>query len=549
MQGVAQMTQGRRPLLDGWLTLAIVLAAAVLLPVVAVIWIALTPVENIWPHLLSTTLPRYMTNSVVLMALVGGMAAVIGTGCAWLVVMTRFPGRRWLEWALLLPLALPAYIAAFAIVDFLEFAGPLQTTLREMMGWQTPRDYWFPQVRSRGMAAWVLGFALYPYVYFLARAIFRSQSAATLEVARALGHGPWACFFRVGLPLARPGIVAGVAIVMMETLNEFGAMEFFGVQTLTTGIFTVWLEASNAGGAAQIACVILAFVLALVVLEKASRRNIRFHETARQMRPPQPAALTGARAWAATLACALPVAFGFLLPLGILLRHVAAHADAWAEPELWHATLRSVGLAGGAALVTVTAAMLLIFGARLRMNRRVRTLIPVTTIGYAAPGAVLGLGVLLPLAWADHRMADAIQALTGYDPGLLLVGSAGAVIFAYSVRFFAIAVGSVDAAFGKISPNLGPAARSLGLRPRAVLSRIYAPMVRGALGTATLLIFVDSIKELPATLLLYSDMTLATSVYARASAEDIEGAAPAALVVIAVSLIAVAIVAATNRAR
>lgn len=544
--------RSRRPLQtrpDGWMLLAGAVAVLVVTPIVAVIWIALFPAENIWPHLWSTTLPRYVTNSLVMMAGVGALAAVIGTGCAWLVVMTRFPGRGWLQWALLLPLALPAYIAAFAVVDFLEFAGPLQTGLRALFGWQTPRDYAFPEVRSRGMAIVVMAAALYPYVYFLARAVFRSQSAATLEVARSLGRGPWACFWHVGLPLARPAIAAGVAIVMMETLNEFAAMEFFGVQTLTTGIFTVWLEASNAGGAAQLACVILAFVLALVVVEKASRRNIRFFETARQIRPAEPTQLRGWRAAVATLVCAIPFALGFVLPMGILLRHVLAHAHAWADPALWQAAARSVFLAGSAALVTVAAAVLLVYGARLSMSRGVRNMLPVTTIGYAAPGAVLGLGILLPLAWTDHHLADAVQWLTGVDPGLLLIGSAGAVVLAYGVRFFAIAVGTIDAAFGKVSPNMGAAARSLGQGARATLWRVYVPLVRGALGTAALLIFVDGVKELPATLLLYSRETLATAVYFRASAEDIEGAAPAALVVVAVSLAAVAVMALTNRDR
>lgn len=534
---------------DFWLVLALTLAALVLLPVISVIWIAFHPTENIWPHLVATALPRYLQNSLVMMFGVGLLAGVIGTGCAWLVVMTRFPGQRWLEWALLLPLAIPAYISAFVMVDFLEFAGPVQGTLRALFGWKTPRDYFFPEVRSAGMAIVVMASVLYPYVYFLARAVFRNQSAATLEVARTLGVGPWGCFWRVGLPLARPAIAAGVAIVMMETLNEYGAMQFFGVQTLTTGIFTTWLEASNAGGAAQIACVMLAFVLGLVAVEKASRRNIRFHETARQVRPPEPQVLRGWAGLAAGLACLLPFVVGFALPLGILAQHVLAHAEVWARPALWQAAGRSLLLASSAAVVTISAAVLLVYGARLSGSPRVRALVPLTTIGYAAPGAVLGLGVLIPLAWLDHRLADMILALTQADPGLLLVGSAGAVVFAYSVRFFAIAVGTIDAAFGKISPNLGPAARSLGQGAGAVLRRVYLPLVKGAVGTAALLIFVDSVKELPATLLLYSKETLATLVYFRASAEDFEGASPAALMVVGASLVAVLVMAAANRDR
>lgn len=542
-----QNITGRVRRLDGWTVLVLALAGLVIMPIISVVWIAFNPVENIWRHMMANSLPRYLTNSVILMAGVGVLAGIIGTGTAWLVVMTRFPGRRVLEWALLLPLALPAYIAAFALVDFLEYAGPVQTGMRDAFGWETRRDYTFPEVRSRGFAIAVLAFALYPYVYFLARSVFRSQSAAALEVARALGQTGWGAFWRVGLPLARPAIVAGMALVMMETLNEFGAMEFFGVQTLTTGIFTVWLEASNAGGAAQLACVILGFVLILVAAEKLSRRNIQFHETARQSRPPAPSVLHGSKAFLAFLACLVPVLIGFAAPLLIILELGAGRMEEWSNLDLWRAAGRSVGMAGGAAMITVAAAVLLVYGARLWSNAWIRALVPITTIGYAAPGAVLGLGVLLPLAWADHRVADGILWLTGFDPGLLLVGSAGAVIFAYCVRFFAIAVGTIDAAFGKVSPNLEPAARSLGQGGRAVLTRVYLPLIRGAVGTAALLIFVDSIKELPATLLLFSEQTLATEVYNRASAEDFSGAAPAALMVVLTSLVAVGVMATTTR--
>lgn len=527
--------------------MGLAIAALVVLPIATVFYLALFPEENIWPHMASTTLPRYLRNSMIMMAGVGVLAGSVGTLAAWLVVMYRFPGRRVLQWALLLPLSLPAYIAAFAVVDFLEYAGPLQTWLREVFGWATKRDYVFPEIRSRGVAILVLASALYPYVYFLTRSVFRSQSGAAIEVARALGCGPISSFFRVGLPLARPAIAASVAIVMMETLNEFGAMEFFAVQTLTTGIFSVWLDGSNAGGAAQLACVILVFVMVLVVLEKFSRRRIKFHETARNMRPPQPVALPRGTGWAAAAFCTLPILTGFILPIGILLDHALGRAALWTDPELWQFTARTVALSGIAALVTVIAGVLLVFSVRLMRNGFMARLLPVTTIGYAAPGAVLGLGILFPFAAMDHTVADAILWVTGTDPGLLLVGSMGAVVLAYCVRFFAISVGTIDAAFTKISPSLGMASRSLGKTPRQTLLHLYTPLIKGAVATAALLIFVDSAKELPATLLLYSEQTLATAVYSKASLEDIEGAAPAALVIVLISLIAVAIVSFTNR--
>ncbi len=534
---------------SGWTLVSVTIAALVITPILAIVWLALFPTENIWPHLISTTLPRYLSNSFLMMALVGIVSALVGTGAAWIVVMYRFPLRGLMQWGLLLPLALPAYIGAYALVDFWEYAGPFQTGLRAVFGWNSAADYWFPEVRSLGAAVLVLAASLYPYVYFLARAAFREQSGAALEVSRALGCGPWASFFRVGLPLARPAIVAGSAIVMMETLNDFGAVEFFAVQTLTTGIFTVWLEASNAGGAAQIACVILIFVLLLVTLEKISRRKIRFHETAKQKRPVEPVHLAGVPAAIALIGCMIPVVVGFVMPISIMASHALGSAELWSQPALWKATLTTIKVSGLAAVITVSAGLVMVYGARLSASRLPRLLAPATTIGYAAPGAVLAIGILIPFAALDNRFADAWLALSGVDPGLLLTGTAGAVIFAYAVRFFAVAYGSIDAAFGRVTPNMELAARSLGHSAGSSLWRVHMPIIRGSMATAALLIFVDCVKELPATLLLrpFGMNTLATKVYDFASLEDINGAAPAALVIVGVSLIAVGIMALNSR--
>lgn len=534
--------------LSGWPIVSVAIATLVITPILAIVWLALFPTENIWPHLISTTLPRYLANSILMMSLVGLITATVGTGAAWIVVMYRFPGRKIVEWGLLLPLALPAYIGAYALVDFWEYAGPFQTGMRALFGWNSPVDYWFPEVRSLGAAVLVIAASLYPYVYFLARTAFREQSGSAIEVSRALGCGPWASFWRVGLPLARPAIVAGSAIVMMETLNDFGAVEFFAVQTLTTGIFTVWLEASNAGGAAQIACVILIFVLVLVTLEKFSRRKIRFHETAKQKRDVAPTVLTGSRALIALIGCAIPVFFGFVMPISIMASHALSEPVLWTQPALWQAALTTVKVSGLAALITVAAGVIMVYGARLSNSRIPRLLAPATTIGYAAPGAVLAIGILIPFAALDNRVADTWLALTGTDPGLILTGTAGAVILAYSVRFFAIAFGSIDAAFGRVTPNMGLAARSLGHTAGSSLWRVHVPIIRGSMATAALLIFVDCVKELPATLLLrpFGMDTLATKVYDFASLEDISGAAPASLVIVAVSLTAVGIMAFNN---
>jgi iron(III) transport system permease protein len=534
---------------DGWSMGAAVIAALVLAPVVAVAVIALAPAENIWPHLVATVLPRYLGTTLVLMAAVAVMTAVMGTVTAWLVTMHRFPGRGWLDVALLFPLAIPAYVGAYALVDFTDYAGPVQTALRGAMGWTSARDYWFPETRSLGFAALVLSSALYPYVFLLARAAFREQSGCTYEVARALGTGPCALFLRVGLPLARPAIAAGVALVMMETVADYGTVHHFGVQTLTTGIFSVWLEGNNAGGAAQIALVVLALVLLLVALERAGRRGARYHRLGRSTRPIDRVPLPGAAGWLATLVCLIPFGLGFVMPVAVMAGHALRRPEVWLAPGLGRAFLNTLTVAGMAAAVTVAGALFLVYGVRLSGRALPRRLLPLTMLGYAAPGAVLAVGFLIPLAALDHRVADGLLALTGHDPGLLITGTAGALVLAYAVRFFAVAQGATDSAFGRVSPTLPMAARSLGRGAGGVLRAVYLPLMRGSVAAALLVVFVDCVKELPATLLLrpFNYNTLATRVFELASLERLSEAAPAALLVMAVGLAAVLVLARATR--
>ena len=536
---------------DRWSLGALVISALVLLPVAAVFWLAAFPTENIWPHLAATVLPRYLATTLILMAGVGALAGVVGTGTAWLVAMHDFPGRRLLASALLMPLAIPAYVGAYALVDFLDYAGPVQTALRAAFGWRDAGDYAFPTIRSLPSAILVIGLSLYPYVYLLARAAFREQSGAGFEVARALGAGPWRRFFGVGLPLARPAIAAGVAVVMMEAVNDFGTVDFFGVQTLTTGIFSTWLSGGNAGGAAQIACVILLLIAALVLIERRSRRARRFWQAARAQRPVTRTRLTGWRRLAACAACTLPTLLGFAFPAAVMGWHATIAADGWLAPGLAAALLNTVAVAGAAALATVGLALFMTYGVRMTHRALPRLLLPVTTIGYAAPGAVLGLGVLIPMAALDNRVADGVLAVTGWDPGLLLTGSAAALVYAYVVRFFAIGQGAADAALGRIPPALPLAARSLGCGPAATLRAVHLPLMRGSVAMALLLVFVDAVKELPATLLLrpFGFDTLATRLYDQASLERLSQAAPAALVITAVGLVAVLLLARADAAR
>lgn len=532
-----------------WSVGAFVIAAIVLAPILAVIWIAFHPVENIWPHLLSTTLPRYVRTTLILMLAVGFFAASTGAVTAWLITRYDFAGRRWIEWALLLPLAIPAYVGAYALVDFLEYAGPVQTALREVFGWQTSRDYWFPEIRSLGAAIVVLSAALFPYVYILARAAFREQSGAGEEVAQSLGAGAFGRFWRVGLPLARPAIAAGTAIVMMETVNDFGTVDYFAVQTLTTGIFSVWLESNNAGGAAQIATVVLGLVIFLVTMEKISRRKFQFFSLTTRHRPPDRTTLRGAASACAFAVCFLPFAVGFVLPFGVILNHAAANAERWSDPDLLRALGNTLRVGGIASVLTVLAGVFMVYGVRLSGRSLPRLLLPVTTIGYAAPGAVLGVGILIPLATIDHGLADMVERVTGQPSGLLLTGSAFAIVLAYCVRFFAIAQGAADGAMGRVPPSLAMAARSLGRSKGQVLREIYAPLIRGTVGSALLLVFVDCVKELPATMLLrpFNFDTLATQVHDQASLENLGDASPGAVMIVLVGLVAVALLARANR--
>ena len=532
-----------------WTVLAVGIAAIVMAPILSVVWIAFHPAENIWPHLMASVLPRYLGNTLILMAGVAVLTAVFGAASAWLVAMYRFPGRRWLDFALLFPLAIPAYVGAYALVDFLDYAGPLQSALRATFGWADARDYWFPEVRAHGPAIVVLASALYPYVYLLARAAFREQSGCSYEVARALGAGPLALFWRVGLPLARPAIATGVALALMETVADYGTVQHFGVQTLTTGVFSTWLSGNNAGGAAQIAGVILMLILVLLGLERISRRNARFYRLSKTSRPIAPMALRGWRGWSATLFCLVPFAMGFVLPLAVMLGHAVRRPEVWVAPGLL-AALRNTLLVGGlAAALTVIAAVFLVYGTRMMGRDLARMVLPVTGLGYAAPGAVLALGLLVPLAALDHRVADTVEYLTGRDPGLMLTGTAAAIVLAYFVRFFGIAQGALDAAFGRVSPSLPMAARSLGRTSGGTLRDIYLPLMKGSVATAALVVFVDCVKELPATLLLrpFDFNTLSTRAYELASLEKLGEAAPAALLVMAVGLVAVAFLARANR--
>jgi len=524
-----------------WRGGALAVGAVALAPLVAIVWVALMPGENIWPHLVATVLPRYIENTAILLLGVGAVVLVVGVGTAWLVAVCRFPGRTLFEWALLLPLAAPAYIVAFVYTELLEYAGPLQRALRGVFGWTSAADYWFPEIRSHGGAIFVMSMVLYPYVYLLARAAFREQSSGALEAARMLGRGPWRSFFAVALPMARPAIAAGLALALMETLADFGTVDFFAINTLSRGIFNVWLNMGNIGGGAQLALVMLGVVVVLLWLERHGRRHRRFHRTGTRMPPPVAWPLRGPAAAGAVLACLLPVALGFGVPAIVLVDNAIRYFDiSWTADFVPHLR-NSLLLAGGAAIVTVAVAAFLAWAGRVARSPAVVWASRTASLGYAVPGAVLAIGVLVPFAALDNAIDALARDRLGVSTGLLLSGTVFALLFAYVVRFLAVAYGALETSLGRIPASLDMAARTLGQGPGGSFLRVHLPLMQTSVLAAATLVFVDTMKELPATLILrpFNFDTLATAVYQNASLERLEHASLAALSIVAAGVVPV----------
>lgn len=539
-------SQARKPVVDGilphtlWGWSNVLLAAILSLPVLVIAAHVLFGESVVWQHLMSTVMPTYLRNSLLLALLVGAGTVTIGTVCAWLTVMVEFPGRRQFSWLLLLPLALPAYITAYAYAGMLDFAGPMQTALRSWFDWQAG-DYFFPGIRNLPGAALVLTLVLYPYVYLLARAAFAQQSANALNTARSLGLQPMAVFWRVGVPLARPAIVAGLALVLMETLADYGTVKYFGVQTFTTGIFRTWFGMGDQVAAAQLAAMLLLLILSLIVLERWSRGRRRFissdagfHDVARYC----PGAVVQILA---VLACALPLLLGFTLPALQLGWWTFSQGIEQFNRDFVQLLWNSFSLAGITALLAVALAVLLAFGARLNRALAVQSATRVAGMGYAIPGTVIAVGVIIPLALLDNQLDSFLRARFDVSSGLLLSGTLVALVFAYLVRFLSVSLQSLDAGLAKISPAMDVSAAGLGCRPWQMLRRVHLPLLRGTMITALLLVFVDVLKELPATLILrpFNFNTLAVRAYELADDEMLIAAAPSALCIALVGLLPV----------
>jgi iron(III) transport system permease protein len=530
----------RRERYGAALAIAGSVSAIVLLPIVVLAAIALTGDGETWWHLASTILPGATATTLHLLALVALFSASIGVSCAWLVVAYEFPLRRTLAWALVLPLAVPPYLAAYAFAEFFLFTGPVQTLWRALFGFESARDYWFPDIRSTTGAAIVMASVLYPYVYLTARVVFIMQGRNIADVARTLGAPPTTVFRRILLPVARPAIMAGVALVLMETLNDVGATEFLGVQTLTLSVFTTWLNRGSLEGAAQIAMLMLVLVFGLMMAEQWSRRGQRFHSaraTHMRARPPR-TSLAGWRATATVLAVSAPVLLGFGVPVYVFGAYASRRLSQFLDPSLREALLTSLTTAAATALTCVVLALVLINTARVARTRAVTVTTRLAMIGYALPGTIMALGLLLALAWFDNTLDAFMRGIFGISTGLLLTGSAASIVMVCSIRFLALAEGALRTGLEKLPGHVDEAARSLGRSPFASARTVILPLLKPAIFTAAVLVFVDTTKELSATILLrpFGFNTLATYIYENASRGMMQDAAPAALLVILAAL-------------
>ncbi len=519
--------------------IAALVAAFCLLPLLGVLLAAISAESDTLAHLAETVLPRYAGTTLVLVLLVGAGTFALGTGAAWLVVMTEFPGRRIFEVALVVPLAFPAYVMAYAYTHLLDHPGIVQSTLRDITGWG-PRDYWFPEIRSVGGAAVMLILVLYPYVYLLARAAFLSQSATTFFAARSLGRSPRSAFWAVSLPMARPAIAAGVLLAAMETIADFGTVSYFGVQTFATGIYQSWFSMADRAAAAQLSLGLLAFALLLALLERYSRGRAQYHiGRRRESMPPLP--LSAAGRWFATFLCLVPVLLGVIIP-AVALWTMALGSEQDLLSRRYVGFIRnSLTLAGIAAVLTVLAAAILGSWARLTPGAVSRGALYVGRLGYAVPGGVIAVGLLVPFAAFDNALDAWMRETFAVSTGLLFTGSIWLLVGAYMIRFLAAAIGAYEGGIAAVSPNMDAASRVLGQSAVSTIRKVHVPLIRPSLMTAALIVFVDVMKELPATLIMrpFNFDTLAVQAHRLAADERLEGAGVPSLVIVGLGLLPV----------
>jgi iron(III) transport system permease protein len=524
-----------------WYTSLASIAFLISLPILTVASSIFADHQDIWQHLRDTVLKDYILNSLILMIGVSIGVLVIGVSCAWLVTMCDFVGDSIFEWLLLMPLAAPAYILAYSYTSMLEYFGPVQTWLRSVFGWESIDEYWFPSIRNIGGAIVLLVLVLYPYVYLLARVAFLEQSTCTMEASRSLGYNPWQSFLKVALPLARPSIVAGLALALMETLNDFGTVQYFGVSTFTTGIYRTWFGMGERVAAAQLASFLMVFVLILIFLELRSRANARYYQTNSVNQQIPRFHLKGWRKIIAFSTCTIPVLLGFVIPTIYLLDLTIRNREETLNDTFWVLTQNSLIVAVISAIVAIIIGLFMAYGQRLIPHTILNISVRVASMGYAIPGSVIAVGIMIPLGIFDNTLDEWMFNNFNISTGLLLSGTIIALVYAYLVRFLAVSFNTIESSLAKIKPNLDDASRSLGYGAFSTLFKIHLPLLGGGLLTALMLVFVDVMKELPATLVMrpFNFDTLAVRVYQYASDERLTEASAPALAIILVGIIPV----------
>ncbi len=522
-----------------WQVVSLSISALVALPLLTLAWLSVSADTEIWRHLVDTVLTDYVRSSITLMLGVAALTLLLGIGSAFLVTQYSFKGVRFFNWALLLPLAMPAYITAYSYTGLLDVAGPVQNFIRNSFGLEFG-DYWFPEIRSMGGAIFVLSFVLYPYVYLLARASFLEQSQHLRDVAQLLGYTRRQAFFRVTLPIARPAIIAGLSLALMETLADFGAVSYFGINTFTTGIFRTWYGLNSVASAAQLALMLLGFIVILLTIEKSSQKRAAYH-TKKSAKPVVARPLSGGKQILAIALVSLPLLLGFLIPSAKLLSWALADTSQLLQASFWRLVGNTVSLAGLTAILAVCFALMIAYSYRISQSRVSKWAKKIVGLGYAVPGLVIAIGTLIPLAYFDNTLDGILKRNFDISSGLLLSGTVVALIIAYLVRFLAVALNAVDSGLGGIAQNMDQAARSMGLSPFSVLRKVHLPIIRSSVLTGVLIVFVDVMKELPATLVLrpFNFNTLAVRAYELASDERLADAALPSVMIVLVGLVPV----------
>ncbi|MGL5485919.1 MAG: ABC transporter permease [Shewanella sp.] len=522
-----------------WSLTGYAIAVLLVLPLFALLLQAAQPDEAVFGHLLSTVLPTYIANSLWLILWVSIGSLLLALPCAWLMARCEFIGRRYLQWALLLPLAMPAYIVAYVYTDLLDYAGPVQRSLRALFGWSSPQDYFFPDIRTLGGAACVLSLVLFPYIYLLARTAFMEQSLNLAHASRVMGCSPWQSFWRLSLPMARPALAVGVALVAMETAADFATVNYFAVPTLTTAVYDTWLGYGNLTAAAKLSAIILLVVFSLIGIERFARRKQQLFQKQSRIQIIDLYRLSPMQTLLALGYCGMLLLLAFVLPSGILLSYAINYFEQSWDPLFWQLSVNSLTLALITSLVCCVIALVLMF--IRRVSPRSSDALPsrLASTGYALPGTVLAIGVLVPLTLLDFAINDIADWLGMTGPGLLLTGSTAALVFAFCVRFVAIAIGSVESSYKRISPSLDMVSLTLGQSPRRLLQRVHLPLLTKGLFAGALLVFIESMKELPAALLLrpIGFENLATYVFQFVSDEKLEHGALPAIVIVLVGLV------------